>query len=166
MNAKFDSDTAASDTHQTEGADGATLQLATFLPYRLSVLSNRVSNAIARAYSERFELTIPQWRAIAVAAERRTTTARDIAQVTAMDKVAVSRAVVALVERGLLSRTASENDGRVQILALTPEGWEIYGQIVPIASAYEEALLTAFSPSELTMLDALVDRLTTAAAAL
>ena len=34
-----------------------TLDLDRFLPYRLSVLTNRVSNAIARHYSERFDLT-------------------------------------------------------------------------------------------------------------
>ena len=35
------------------------LKLENFLPYRLSVLSNRTSNAIAREYSDRFDMTIP-----------------------------------------------------------------------------------------------------------
>ena len=35
------------------------LDLETFLPYRLSVLSNRISNAIARVYARRFGLSIP-----------------------------------------------------------------------------------------------------------
>ena len=42
------------------------LDLDRFIPYRLSVLTNRVSSAIARQYSDRFELTIPEWRAMAV----------------------------------------------------------------------------------------------------
>jgi hypothetical protein len=43
----------------------ARLDLDRFLPYRLSVLSNRVSDAIAKAYSDRFGLTIPEWRVMA-----------------------------------------------------------------------------------------------------
>ena len=44
------------------------LDLGDFLPYRLSVLSNTVSTAIAGAYARRFGLTIAQWRVVAVLA--------------------------------------------------------------------------------------------------
>ena len=46
----------------------AVLDLEHFLPYRLSVLSNTVSTALAGAYARRFGLSIPQWRVIAVLA--------------------------------------------------------------------------------------------------
>ena len=42
------------------------LRLESFVPYRLSVLTNRMSNEIARHYSDRFGLSIPEWRVIAV----------------------------------------------------------------------------------------------------
>ena len=38
------------------------------LPYRLSVLSNRLSAAIAESYPRRYGLSIPEWRVIAVLA--------------------------------------------------------------------------------------------------
>ena len=44
------------------------LHLEGFLPYRLSVLSNTVSSAIAAAYFANFGLTIPEWRVMAVLA--------------------------------------------------------------------------------------------------
>ena len=44
----------------------AQLDLEHFLPYRLSVLSNRVSGTIARIYTERFQLSITEWRGMAV----------------------------------------------------------------------------------------------------
>ena len=44
------------------------LHLEKFLPYRLSVLSNTVSSAIAAAYFMNFGLTIPEWRVMAVLA--------------------------------------------------------------------------------------------------
>ena len=45
------------------------LQLDSYLPYRLSVASNAVSGLIARAYEDRFGLSIPQWRLVCVLAE-------------------------------------------------------------------------------------------------
>ena len=49
-------------------AEPATIELERFLPYRLSVLSNIVSGAIAAAYRKPFDLTIPEWRVLAVLA--------------------------------------------------------------------------------------------------
>src|SRR5690606_40667922 len=40
----------------------AVLDLEHFLPYRLSVLSNRVSQTIADFYVERFGLAVTEWR--------------------------------------------------------------------------------------------------------
>ena len=37
-----------------------TLRLEDFLPYRLSVLSNRVSRTIAERYEERFQLSMSE----------------------------------------------------------------------------------------------------------
>ncbi|HKF72197.1 MAG TPA: MarR family transcriptional regulator, partial [Stellaceae bacterium] len=45
-------------------ADG--LILERFLPYRLSTLTLRISNAIARSYERRFNLSVPEWRVMAV----------------------------------------------------------------------------------------------------
>ena len=73
------------------------LQLDNFLPYRLSVLTNLVSTAIAGAYRERFGLSIPAWRVLAVLANSPDLSAAEVGQRTAMDKVAVSRAVRALL---------------------------------------------------------------------
>ena len=45
--------------------DHAVLELDRFLPYRLSVLSNRISQDIARVYGERFGLNVTEWRLLA-----------------------------------------------------------------------------------------------------
>ena len=78
-----------------------------FLPYRLSVLSNTVSSAIAAAYFMNFGLTIPEWRVMAVLAANPGLSAAEVTARTAMDKVAVSRAVAALLSAGRLHRTTA-----------------------------------------------------------
>jgi DNA-binding MarR family transcriptional regulator len=135
------------------------LDLDHFLPYRLSVLSNKVSDAIARHYSDRFGLSIPEWRVMAVLGQTTGLSSRDVAARTAMDKVQVSRAVANLVTRRRVQRDGDEADGRVMRLSLTPKGRAIYDEIVPLALHLEAVLLAALTPAERDTLDRLMDRL-------
>src|SRR3954452_19260478 len=90
----------------------AVLRLDSYLPYRLSVASNAVSRLIARAYEDRFGLTIPQWRLIAVLVEEGPLTQQAIGARTVMDKVTVSRATRGLAKRKLVQRARHDADGR------------------------------------------------------
>ena len=142
------------------------LVLEEFLPYRLSILSNRVSRAIASRYATTFNLTIPEWRVIAVLGRRPGLTAKEIAEATEMDKVAVSRAVARLVAAKRVQARADKHDARRQILSLTSQGESVHARIAPIALASEEKLLRALSAKEREDLDALLDRLLVAASGL
>lgn len=86
--------------------------LERFLPYQLSVLANTVSGAGAVAYEERFDLTIPEWRVIAVLTRYPGLSAREVAQKSRMDAVAVSRAVSRLLRAGRLRRAMAAADRR------------------------------------------------------
>lgn len=135
------------------------LNLNSFLPYRLSVLSNRVSDAIARQYSERFNLSIPEWRVIAVLGQTPDLSAREVANRSAMDKVQVSRAVTSLVAAKRVARTEDNKDARVSRLALTSRGLVIYDEVAPLALHLEKLLLSSFSSEERTTLQKLMYKL-------
>ena len=135
------------------------LDLEHFLPYRLSVLSNTVSSALAGAYARRFGLTIPQWRVVAVLARSPGLSAAAVAERTAMDKVAVSRAVAGLTRSGRVRRVQAVADRRRSVLTLTARGRAVYLQIVPLALAYERRLLGELSPAEQAQFDRLLGRL-------
>src|ERR1700750_1238026 len=102
------------------------LRLDAYLPYRLSVASNAVSGLIARAYQDRFGLTIPQWRLICVLAEDGGLTQGQIVARTVMDKVPVSRPAQGLLGRRLIARSDHHADGRSHVLALTHEGERLH----------------------------------------
>lgn len=133
--------------------------LERFLPYRLSILSNRVSRAIARRYAKAFGLTIPEWRIIAVLGRAPGLTATEIAEATEMDKVAVSRAVARLAKARRLAAKADSSDARRQLLTLTSHGENVHARIAPIALESERRLLASLSTRERDQLDVLVDRL-------
>jgi DNA-binding MarR family transcriptional regulator len=142
------------------------LTLDDYLPYRLSVAANAVSDLIAGAYRARFGLTIPQWRLVAVLGEDGPSTQQALCARTLMDKVTVSRAAAALSDRGLISRSPNEADGRSHRLGLTREGQALYAEVVPSALAYEARLLEALGPFELQAARSLLRRLEAAATAL
>lgn len=135
------------------------LELEHFLPYRLSVLSNTISSAIARSYQSRFQLSITEWRVLAVLGRYPGLSGSEVVERTAMDKVAVSRAVNALLEAGRLARSTDAEDRRRSVLVLTPAGQEVYDEIVPEALAYERALLANLSPAEQVQLHRLLSKL-------
>jgi DNA-binding MarR family transcriptional regulator len=135
------------------------LELEQFLPYRLSVLSNRISGAIAREYSQRFGLGVTEWRVMAVLGRYPDLSAGEVAQRTAMDKVAVSRAVASLLEAGRLQRDIHGGDRRRSVLRLSPAGHAIYDEVAPLALAFERNLLGDMEAAERALLFRLLDRL-------
>ncbi|MDQ3160801.1 MAG: MarR family winged helix-turn-helix transcriptional regulator [Pseudomonadota bacterium] len=153
------SDPASSLPPSHEGHDHAVLELDRFLPYRLSVLSNRISQTIASAYAERFGIGVTEWRVIAVLGRYPGLSANEVAERTAMDKVAVSRAVARLLERGLLQRDTHGDDRRRSVLELSEAGYGVYDEVVPLALGFERQLLSPLDANERVMLDALLSKL-------
>lgn len=133
--------------------------LERFLPYRLSVLMLRISNAIARSYERRFRLSVPEWRVMAVLGRFGPLSANGVAEKTQMDKVRVSRAVARLLAAGRVSRRTDRIDRRRSILALTAAGEAIHREIVPHAERVESHLLTGLDEAERAALDRLLAKL-------
>jgi DNA-binding MarR family transcriptional regulator len=135
-----------------------TLRLDDFIPFRLSVTSNLVSETVASTYQALFGLTIPEWRLIAVIAEDEGTTQQQIGRRTRMDKVTVSRATIALVGRGLVAREPHASDRRSQSLHLTKSGRDLYAQVAPKALELERRIFARFDPAELAAFSEMLAR--------
>jgi len=117
----------------TDVVSNKRLRLGEFLPFRLSVLSNTISKQIADASG--------------------------IVAHTAMDKVAVSRAVTGLIEQGRLKRVTASDDGRRSHLHLTAQGQDIYDQIVPLAQAELDRIASSLSHHEMAQLNQILTKL-------
>ncbi|OGT56253.1 MAG: MarR family transcriptional regulator [Gammaproteobacteria bacterium RIFCSPHIGHO2_12_FULL_63_22] len=139
--------------------DHAVLELDRFLPYRLSVLSNRISQDIAALYGERFALNVTEWRILAVLGRYPDLSATEVAERTAMDKVAVSRAVTSLLGSGRLKRRLHGDDRRRSVLQLSAKGYRVYDEVAPLALEYERRLMDGLLPDERSALDRLLTRM-------
>lgn len=141
------------------GAEHAPLELERFLPYRLSILSNTVSQTIANDYQRRYDLSMTEWRVMAVLARFHGLSAREVAERTAMDKVAVSRALARLVEAGRVHRDTHGNDKRRSVLSLTEAGWIMHDDIAPMARSREREVLAKLDTEEQAWLSRILDKL-------
>jgi DNA-binding MarR family transcriptional regulator len=135
------------------------LRLENFLPYRLAVLSNTVSTTVARAYDKRFNVSIPEWRVIAVLGRFPGLSAVEVAGRTLMDKVAVSRAVTKLIKSGRIDRVFADADKRRSILNLSEDGKQLHDEIAQLALEFERDLLQGFSAEEMENLNGIMERL-------
>ena len=140
-------------------AEHAPLQLERFLPYRLSILSNTISQAIADDYQRRYDISVTEWRVMAVLARFDGLSAREVAERTAMDKVAVSRALARLVEAGRVSRVTHGDDKRRSVLSLTEAGWTMHDEVAPMARAREREVLAKLDVEERAWLERILDKL-------
>lgn len=122
------------------------LDLASFTPYRLVVLARAMSEQLGALY-ESEGLTIPEWRVLAVVSQAPSVAARDVVARTPMDKMAVSRAVATLEEKGLIVREPAA-DRRVSSLELAAKGRAVFDRVSAIALRYEAKLLQTLGDEE------------------
>lgn len=135
------------------------LQLESFLPAVLRILSEEITGKMSGRYTGDFQLSITEWRILVHLAEKEALTATQIVDVTAMEKSKVSRALSHLEERQLVTRAPSEADQRTKILALTERGYRLYQAIVPRVLDWERELLEGLEISEYRDLLYLLDKL-------
>lgn len=121
--------------------EAAELDLESFVPYRLLMVTDQVSQWFARRYAAEFGITIPESRVLTVIARYAPLSSRSICERTTMAKSRVSIAVSRLVTAGLLTRDVDASDGRLLRLALSPQGEALYRKIVPVALEMEAALV-------------------------
>lgn len=142
----------------------ATLTLATFLPYRLTIAATLTSQALSRIYTDRYKFGVPEWRVLVTLGEFGTMTGKAIGLHSHMHKTKVSRAVALLERRKLVIRKANREDMRESFLSLTPAGQIIYDDLAPLALDFARRVTEAVDPSDRAALDRALQRITEQAA--
>ncbi|MEE4218877.1 MAG: MarR family transcriptional regulator [Xanthomonadales bacterium] len=141
------------------GAD-ETFELERFLPYRLSLLTNTISQGIAASYRQEHDISVTEWRILAVLGRFPGLTASEVTERTAMDKVTIHRAVKTLVQKGLLERQTDSGDRRRRRLFITAKrGREVLKNVIPRAREYEKKLLAVLDTEEAGLFMAMIEKL-------
>ncbi|MDB5998422.1 MAG: MarR family transcriptional regulator [Rhizobacter sp.] len=133
--------------------------LEDFIPYKLSVVANRVSQSIGKLFDARFNIQIPEWRIIMALYAYNDLVFNEVVDRTSMDKARVSRAQRRLVDLGLIATSGDPDDRRKVILSLTPKGTEMCENIFPEAAERAAWYLGALDEHEHRQLDVILDKL-------
>ncbi len=124
-----------------------------YLPCQLATVSHTILRSVATVLEDRFGISMPEWKVLAIIAEKPGLSAVTVARLAEMDTVAVSRAVTKLLDRGLIDRELDSEDRRRSVLNLSEAGAGLYEQVVPIAQELETNLLSEFSEEEQRVLE-------------
>ena len=134
-------------------------RLEDFIPYKLSVVANRVSQSVGRLFESEFNIQIPEWRILMALYAYGSLVFNEVVDRTSMDKARVSRAQRRLADIGMIATTDDPGDRRKLILALTAKGRKICTDILPKAAEREQWFLTVLTHAEHRQLDVILDKL-------
>jgi len=141
------------------GARGEKLRFHDFPVFHLMSLAGAVKHSLVHRHLEPWGLSMPEWRLLSTVAESSPIRFARIAQLTAMDKAQVSRALrtaqgKGLVETGLLpaERQTQELEsaapaGRFHVF-ITASGREVYDKVMPLAQRDQLRLIELMTPEE------------------
>jgi DNA-binding MarR family transcriptional regulator len=124
------------------------LDLNNYLPYRLLVVTAKVTQAYEKRYKRDFGISIPESRVLNVLGQYHTLSSTEMGELTTMTKSRVSAAVNRLLTIGMLVRIEDREDQRVFRLEFSPSGRELYERMVPVALEMEEKLISTFGPRD------------------
>lgn len=143
---------------RADGRDsGDIIPITGLLSYRLSRTSSAMSRSAAVRYRRDFGVSLGEWRAIALIAADPTLTLNRLARRAGLDKAQMSRVVTKLTERELVARTAGS--GRSSQLALTPEGTQVYRDLIAAANERDATFLEVLTAEEAHVLTSALDKL-------
>jgi DNA-binding MarR family transcriptional regulator len=129
--------------------DGANLTVDLLPSVPFVRLADMFRRNVTAPYADLYELTVPQWRVLALMGHFSPVPFGMLVTFSGSDKALVSRAVRQLEERGL-AQVLPDTQGNKKKLtwALTPEGEAIYHELMPIAQKRAAGILNSLSRTE------------------
>jgi DNA-binding MarR family transcriptional regulator len=135
------------------------LDLPNFVPYRISILATLIRRAISEIYRDQPGLTEPEWKVLTTLAHEGPLPSGDIGLHMTLDRMAISRALMRLIELGLVSRAPYERDQRMSEVNLSPVGSKVFDGLARQAAAIEESILRTLDRKEIVELLRLINKL-------
>jgi DNA-binding MarR family transcriptional regulator len=149
--------------------NASNLNVEDFLTGRINRLSNALRTGLTKRYLEEFELSLPEWRLLALIARFSPLRFSEVTSRSGMDKGQVSRTLREMAKKGLTKmkpiRTAGPRAAEALaapvMVSITPKGKALYGSVLPVARKRQAEILMTLTESERVALYATLDKLFT-----
>lgn len=126
-------------------------RIADTLTFRILVAANRIAEPFPERVGRKFDLTLPEWRCMMALATEPGISGEDIARNMCMDKMGVSRSLRRLAKGGRVIGVPDPANSKRNQWQMTPQGWQVFDQIVPEALARDEAIFAELEPESRAM---------------
>jgi DNA-binding MarR family transcriptional regulator len=146
---------------------GSNLNVEDFLTFRITRLSNALRTNITKRYLEEFELSLPEWRLLALVARFAPMRFSEVTARSSMDKGQVSRTLRVMAERGLTRmKTIRDRNSRSSealaapvMVSITAKGKALYRSVLPVARRRQADLLLSLSENDRAALYSTLEKL-------
>ena len=127
--------------------------------WRLNFLANFFTGPLYARLGAEADLSRPEFVVLYCLSQAPGLVARDVSTLTGLPKNSISRAVSALLARGLVVRDAAGADRRAKPLALTGKGTELLASVLPAIAARQDAMRAVLNQQEAATFDALLAKM-------
>lgn len=148
-------------TAANEETGGDPNSLENFITARLSRTHAIVVQQASQLLREKANLSLVQWRIIALLKAFGPSTSVDLIEYSKMDKGLLSRNVKQLVADGVVTSELDRDDHRQHILSLSATGEDIHQRTEPFMQARRIHLLEGISEQERELFYSVLERLDT-----
>ena len=147
--------------------NGSGLNVEDFLTFRLTRLSNALRTNLTKPYLEEFEVSVPEWRLLAMITRFSPLRFSELTSRSSMDKGQVSRTLRLMTKRGLIKMKAlrqrsgqgTEALAAPVVVSITPAGKTLYKSVLPVARRQQAEILMTLSEGERVALYDALDHL-------
>lgn len=124
------------------------LTITDLLSYKLYLAANAISRTATTKYKREFNVSLGEWRALALLGASESLSLNQLARLAGFDKGQMSRIVAGLIERDMILREVGPEGGRKISLSLRPAGRALYEQIMKVAASRHKEFLSCLSIEE------------------
>lgn len=107
-----------------------------------------------------FDLSLNEWRLLALIKSKSAAHAGNLAELMLMDKSQLTRLIKSLAVKKLIKSSPDSADARAVILSLTPKGAALYVDMMAVVMRTNENVLAPLSAEEVALFTDMLDRLT------
>jgi DNA-binding MarR family transcriptional regulator len=138
------------------------MSIEQLLDYKIGQLRKLLDRYSSPAVSERFGLSLAEWRMLSHIHAGKSVTAFWLCRRLQADRAEVSRACASLIGRGYVISRPNPADARSALLELSRAGQAMYRRIMPLRLQLQKELTSVLDRQELDVLYRVLDKLTDA----
>jgi DNA-binding MarR family transcriptional regulator len=133
-------------------------ELTAHLGFWLRAVSNHVSHAFARKVAAE-DVTVAEWVMMRALYGKDPMAPSRLADEMRMTRGAITKLADRLIDKTLIARKASRDDGRAQTLALTARGSDLVPKLAALADRNDAEFFGHLTPAEQRTLERLLKRM-------